>query len=301
MALSEEEKTRLIKSVRRTKSKDLELPRDYCQYLTKVCISRERVKTTEGEVEVHIFSAFEKTGCCPLYIYIHGGGFCRGRSMKDDYFSAYIASKIKGVVLDIDYSVAPEYPYPTAFNECYDVCKWAFGNLSKWRVSMSSVVLGGHSAGANIAAAICLKNAIKKDFCFCMLDLNYGCFDFKTDASKKKDIEKSVIPLPLINDFTLSYLDGDLNKADDIYVSPLLASNELLQAFPPTLVITASDDVFNEEGLFFARRLADAGVEVTMKKFIGSSHGFIPECKGAWLEADHLICSAVRYYACNLF
>lgn len=300
MSLSEEEKARLVKCVRKTKNKILEFPADYRKYLLEVNRYMEHVNTSEGDVDVYVFSSIEKTGCCPLYIYIHGGGFCRGRSEKDDLFSAYIARNINGVVIDIDYSLAPEHPYPTAFNECYEICRWAFTKLPEWRVSISSVVLGGHSAGANIASAICLKNASTKEFDFCLLDLNYGCFDFTADASVKKDIEKSVIPLPLINDFTTSYLDGDMDKAKDIFISPLLASEDLISTFPPTLVITASEDVFNEEGLCFARRLADVGIEVTMRKFIGSEHGFIPECKGSWQEADRLICSAIKTYACNI-
>lgn len=293
MALTEKEKQRLILSVRRTREGETGLPLDYRMHIEQVSRSKERVLTSEGAVTVHIFSSLERKENPPLYIYIHGGGFARGRTERDDFFSAYIASSIKGRVLDIDYSLAPEHPYPAAFNECYDVCRWAFSRLSEWGVDRNSVVLGGHSAGANIACAICLRLSKTHEFSFCLLDLNYGCYDFLTPAEEKRGLERSVIPLSLINDFTTSYLDGEMERASDMYVSPLLSSPEELSTFPPVLIITAGEDLFNDEGLDFARALADAGVTVTMRKFEGSRHGFIPQCKDSWQEADRLIISSV--------
>lgn len=72
----------------------------------------------------------EKTGG-PLYVMIHGGGWCIGDLESEDLLSRLLCGKLGFVVVSIDYRLGPEHKFPTAHNDCWDAFKWA----SSWVVT----------------------------------------------------------------------------------------------------------------------------------------------------------------------
>jgi acetyl esterase len=92
--------------------------------------------------------------------------------------------------------------------------------------------------------------------------------------------------------FDAAYV-GDREAAQDPLVSPRFATVEQVRSFPPTLVITASEDSLAPEAEAFKDKLIEAAVAVTFQRFEGAAHGFTheggPEADEAWrLMADHL-------------
>ncbi len=67
----------------------------------------------------------------------------------------------------------------------------------------------------------------------------------------------------------------DEKTRNNPYVSPLRASKEELTGLPPTLVITAENDPLRDEGEAYARKLEEAGVDVTAVRFNGTIHDFV--------------------------
>jgi acetyl esterase/lipase len=67
----------------------------------------------------------------------------------------------------------------------------------------------------------------------------------------------------------------DAKTRDNPYVSPLRASNEELGGLPPALVITAQNDPLRDEGEAYARKLRDAGNQVTAVRYNGTIHDFV--------------------------
>ena len=110
-----------------------------------------KIPTRVGDSSV-FYSYKEALNNSPLVINLHGGGFIRERTASDDLFCRKLVHSLGCKVLDIDYRVAPEHPFPTALHECYDVTKWAFTNASKLGIDSSKIILIGHSAGGNMDA-----------------------------------------------------------------------------------------------------------------------------------------------------
>src|SRR4051794_29726477 len=84
-----------------------------------------RVETGAGPVNCTVYRPTDSTGTpAPVYVNFHGGGFIVGRPEQDDHICRYIAATAGCVVINVDYAVAPQRPYPAAVTQAYDVTAW---------------------------------------------------------------------------------------------------------------------------------------------------------------------------------
>ncbi|QNU67543.1 alpha/beta hydrolase [Ruminiclostridium herbifermentans] len=226
--------------------------------------------TEEGKVRILAYN-LNNSQSLPLFVNIHGGGFVLGSAESDDPFMMNIADNANVKIINIDYSLAPEYPFPKALNECYAVIKYAKENWKEFNIDPNNIAVGGHSAGGNLSAAICLLDNERKLLGIKSLILDYAPMDIYTDASLKKQTEDA-IPIPMCRLFDACYCNNKEARKNPL-ISPIYAAQEELKSFPPTLVITASRDSLCEEGEKFMDRLVEAGVDVTHKRF-DAEHGF---------------------------
>lgn len=279
----------MAEQVRSTSIVDPVFPEEYLAYGGRETVERILIQTSEGEVPVFIHRANDRPSPCRLFINIHGGGFVRPLIDTNIHFCSKAAVSIQGVVVDIDYSLAPEYPYPVAFHQCYDVVKWVFAHGEELGSRTDLIALGGHSAGANLTAAIMLKAAQTKEFAPRVQIHDFGAYDMATDPADKPGIQENLVPLDRCRAFNEMYTWADPQCVKDPYVSPLLAPDEWLKEQPDALVITGGRDTFRFEGEQYALRLAANGTKVTVKRFADSPHGFTVNCVGKWQEAQQLI------------
>ena len=218
MALSEERKVQLAAYLRGTNVTQEHITPEYRKCLELA--DKETVLIPVGEtddVTCYVFTAKNRTANCPVHINVHGGGFVRPHVERDEIYSAKVADAIGGIVVDMDYKLAPEYPFPTAFHEAYEVCRWTFSKLKEWDADEKRVSMGGHSAGANLTAAVALKANQTKEFALCLQVLDYGAFDMATDPADKKESATNLIPAERGRMFTEAYTDGDLSLAKNPY------------------------------------------------------------------------------------
>lgn len=295
MALSEERKVQLAAYLRGTNVTQEHITPEYRKCLELA--DKETVLIPVGEtddVTCYVFTAKNRTANCPVHINVHGGGFVRPHVERDEIYSAKVADAIGGIVVDVDYKLAPEYPFPTAFHEAYEVCRWTFSKLKEWDADEKRVSMGGHSAGANLTAAVALKANQTKEFALCLQVLDYGAFDMATDPADKKESATNLIPAERGRMFTEAYTDGDLSLAKNPYCSPLLAPEEMLKGLPEALVVAAGQDNFRFEDMEYGVRMALAGNKVTIKCFTESKHGFIVHCTEEWEAGQKLVIDAIR-------
>lgn len=246
--------------------------------------------TRRGRVRVLGYH-LDAAGILPLYVNMHGGGFVAGSAEMDDPFMPRVAADAGVRIFNVDYSLAPERPFPSAIEECYEVVRFAREHASKFGIDPGRIAAGGHSAGGNFAAALALMDAERRELDLRALILDYPPLDVYTDGAEKPRYEDAILP-DISRLYDACYMPARENRKNPL-VSPVYASDEALAQLPPTLVITAGRDSLREEAEAFAVRLMHLGVEVTYRCFLTSTHGFthqpVPQAQNAWrLIINHL-------------
>lgn len=233
---------------------------------------------------VPVYEITPKT--CPLgrgiIINFHGGGFIKGRQGKDRLFCSKLAERFGIIIWDVDYSLAPEHPFPKAVNEAYDVVKYAYDHGEELGIDREKIILMGHSAGGNLAVTVCMRAGETRDFRPAGLLAEYFPADLCTDPEKKKRAEGDM-PAEVAKAYNAFYCDGE--NAGNPYASPLFATKEQLRSFPDTLIISAGMDSLCYEDEEFAAKLIQAGVTVTARRFMNSRHGFTVNRTDEWEDA----------------
>jgi acetyl esterase len=207
-----------------------------------------------------------------LLVFFHGGGFMYGDLDSHDAACRFLAERSGVRVLAVDYRLAPEDPFPAAYDDAVAAYRWVLANAASLGADPARIAVGGDSAGGNLAAGVGLAAAAEG------LPLAFQLLLYPTT-----DADRDTESLRMFGDgFYLTSAFMDLANASyvpagmsgrDPRVSPLFA--ELPAGMAPALVVTAGFDPLRDEGEAYARRLADAGVEVELRRFCDQIHGFV--------------------------
>ncbi len=298
MSLSKAERETILNTLESTSLSE-RAKRNYIEEFgefLKLTTTETLKRSVDGfEYTIHIVRAKNITENCPIHINVHGGGFYIGHKDNDTVYSSYLADKIKGIVVDVDYTTTKEAPFPVAINQTYDTAKFVFENCEKWGSNKNRVSMGGYSAGATITTAVTLKSIKTGEFKFCVQILGYPLLDSKINPRYKKGGYGRFMPFEREEAFAKLYLEDDVEKLESDLSSPIYASDEVLKEFPKTVIISAEKCNFRYENEEFAKMLGSLGVNVTVKRFLGARHGFIPHFEEHWQAGADLI---IRNLSC---
>lgn len=203
----------------------------------------------------------------PLLVYFHGGGWVIGSINSCSRYCGEMAAK--GIaVLAVDYSLAPEHPFPEGLNDCIDAVRIALGRMEEWKCRGISV--GGDSSGGNLAIATAMS--FPQDT-FNTLIAFYPVTKAYPDGSGSwKEFGKGFgLDSELMEAFNNAYTSDIHNPL----VSPAEAADSVLAKLPPTLLVAAERDILRCQGAEFAARLERLGVEHKYIMIPGSIHLFI--------------------------
>jgi acetyl esterase len=123
----------------------------------------------------------------PALVYFHGGGWVL--NFLDVYEPSLrkIANHGKFIIIAVEYQKAPENPYPTPFNDCYEGLKWTIENAAELGIDPLSIGVGGDSAGGNLAAAVAIKARDEKLINLAFQLLIYPCLDVNMEYKSATD------------------------------------------------------------------------------------------------------------------
>jgi acetyl esterase len=213
-----------------------------------------------GAIPVRIYVPLEPTG--GVIAYFHGGGWVVGSIASFDTSCRALANASGAIVGSVDYRLAPEHPFPAALEDCAAATK----GLADMHPE-EPVAVAGDSAGGNLAIAVArrLREQVRA------LALIYPVTDAGLNTPSCRDFkERYGLTAAGLQRYWNLYLDGADGFQPD--ASPLRAGD--LAGLPPTFVLTAEFDVLRDEGEAFVKRLREAGVEVTHRRYDGTIHGF---------------------------
>lgn len=261
--------------------------------LARVDVTEMQVPTRIGLARVLMVTPLRTPrGPRPMFINIHGGGFVRGYQKRDTIFCAHLADRLDCIVLDLDYRLAPEHPFPAALHECHDVVEWAFAQAATLGADPARIALGGHSAGGNLTAAICQMANQSGAFRVCAQVLDYPFLDGATAPEAKLDPD-DLFPPERLHAFNVLYA-GVADNLRNPLLSPVLAPAAALAGQPPALILIAGLDALRHEARAYAAQLIQAGVDVTVRQFPDCNHGFLIACQPGFEAGRAVIADFLR-------
>src|SRR5688572_29708610 len=211
-----------------------------------------------------------------LLVYFHGGGWVVGDLETHDSTCRALAADSGHAVLAVDYRLAPEHPFPAAFDDAVSTTAWADGHAGELGCDPARLAIGGDSAGGNLAAAVSQLAATPLRFQL----LVYPVTDARATTTSYEDFADGPYLTKASMDWYIAhYLSGGEGTAEDPRVSPLLGDDQAFAKSPPTHVVTVETDVLRDEGEAYAARLESVGVPTTSRRYEGMFHGFfaLPE------------------------
>jgi acetyl esterase len=186
-----------------------------------------------------------------VYLHFHGGAFVMRHPRMDDFWARFVVATTGLTVVLADYSVAPRVRYPVAHDQACDIASAL--------TSAGPVGVGGFSAGGNLAAAVTLRLANAEPNLRSQL-LGVPSLDVAGDVSAKAArAPGSAVTASTLRLVRATYFRDETRRGEPD-ASPLLAPT--LAGLPPTLIVTAQLDTLREEGIAYAGRLRQAGVDV---------------------------------------
>ncbi|KAJ5682487.1 hypothetical protein N7462_005652 [Penicillium macrosclerotiorum] len=206
----------------------------------------------------------------PVLINFHGSGMIFPHFGSDDEFCHYISQNTEVTVLDVQYRLSPENPFPAALNDVEDVIRWVLGQPDKYDLTRLSI--SGFSAGGNLALAAS-GVLLPQDTFRSVLAFYPGTDLFKNPEGKAafEDCGKT-LPPRISRLFSACYIPEGVD-ARDPRISPIYADPARFPA--RMLMITASGDNMAPEAEELAALVEkQANHHVVLKRMEHCIHGF---------------------------
>ncbi len=208
----------------------------------------------------------------PLLVFLHGGGWVYGDLDSHDPPCRFLAERSGVRVLSIDYRLAPEHPFPAACDDAIAAYRWVVENSGGLGADVTRLGVGGDSAGGNLAAVTALE-AAKVGLPVAFQLLVYPVTDASQESGSRRLFGSGFyLTEEFLDQCRHQYLP-DPSMCQDPRVSPVLT--DVPPGLAPAYVATAGFDPLRDEGEAFARKLAEAGVEVELRRFPDQIHGFL--------------------------
>jgi acetyl esterase/lipase len=242
-----------------------------------VTVSEQRIAGLGGAHEVRLvcYAAKGAPAPSPALLHIHGGGYVMGSPEMNDAQSKRLAKVIGGLVVSVDYRLAPETAAPGGVEDCFAALKWLFANAETLGIDPARVAIGGESAGGGLAAALGLMARDRAETPpLAFQYLTYPMLDDRTSSAGDHHVYAEAATWTDENNrFGWAALLG-LPIPDKIspYAAPARATS--LAGLPPTFITVGALDLFLGETLDYARRLIADGVATELHVYPGAFHGF---------------------------
>lgn len=226
----------------------------------------------QNKIPVRVFIP-DSSKALPVIVYFHRGGWVFGNIEEADPVCRKLANHLQCIVASVDYSLAPEYPFPRGLEDCYDATKWVAENTSRFGGDASNVMVCGESAGGNLATVVAMMARDNNGPALtAQILINPVITSSIVDAVYENSVDRYFITKESMEFFWSMYLQSSEDRKNP-YASPDQATD--LSRLPPALIVTAEYDPLHQEGEDYANKLRQSGVRVISKRFPEVIHSFI--------------------------
>ena len=198
------------------------------------------------------------------YFDIHGGGFVTGGGEMCQLLTKLRASDYGAEVFSVDYRLCPEHPYPAALDDCMA----AYREVLK-RYDAKSLVVGGASAGGNLAAALMLRARDEGLPLPAALLLLTPAVDVTRSGDSHQTNRFLDVTLYGGADAISAYAGGE--DPTHPYVSPLFG--DFSKGWPATFLTTGTRDLLLSDTVRMHRALRREGVFADLHVTEAAPHG----------------------------
>lgn len=251
-----------------------------------------------GKIKIRIYIPEGTPPSCgwPVHIDFHGGGWGLGDLQTEAHILRHICVNAAAAVIDVDYRLIPEYPFPTAIYDCFEVLKLAYTSpafAAEHNIDPRSISMGGLSAGANIA--LILNHLARDHDPSIPVKAVVAGTPVLSDISQLSDPSQSPYPsmsemalAPTLNWQRLKWFDNlktsslaaegtserqqqqaDISWFRDAFTAPNYKDLATL-----TWIGTAGCDPLRDEGEAYGNLLRENGNQVDVKRFDNVPHPF---------------------------
>ncbi|KAF9001667.1 alpha beta-hydrolase [Cyathus striatus] len=234
-------------------------------------------QTFVDDVRVIVVKPANTTGKTPAVLWIQGGGFIIGTPESRMPINIHFAKKGIATVL-LEYSLAPEKPYPHAHNDVYKVWQWLISpaGLEFVNADPTRLVFAGTSAGATLAEVSVIRHHLENPTAIQprLVLLDNPITDNRPELYPSMHPEHPQSPSPFWT--ATNNTDGLkwLGAASNWEGFPAYASDEQLKGLPLHFVGIAELDCLRDEAIVFTQRLLNVGVRVEMRLYVGTTHTY---------------------------
>jgi len=237
-----------------------------------------------------------KDGLAPCLVFFHGGGWVFGNLETHDVVCRKLAHEGELIVISVDYRLAPEHRFPAAVDDAINATRWIWANARQLGVDATRLIVGGDSAGGNLAAVVSIALRDDGGPKISGQMLVYPATEFARRHPSHHDPETSILLTHSVIGWCMNHYLGGADISD-WRASPARAKT--FAGLPPAYVLTAGGDPLRDEGDEYAAKLKAAGVPVAYRHFPGQFHGFFTMGKllkqadvavteiATWLKALH--------------
>lgn len=227
----------------------------------------------------------------PCIVYLHGGGWVVGDLDSHDFITAELAAHLQVLVLAVDYRLAPEHPFPAAFNDCLAVWRALERGDCPFQLDLKRRVVVGDSAGGNLAAALCLAlRDADEPLPAAQLLIYPGLGGAASLPSRSQCADAPLLGTSDLDCYHALYLPGPTQRS--AYAMPLLAND--FSRLPPAFIAVAQFDPLRDDGVCFSERLNAAATPALLYQGQGLVHGCL-RARGLAAEVDELYEALFEY------
>ena len=250
-----------------------------------------QLKRVDGtDLRVCIFKSKCPVDNVPGVLWIHGGGYFSGHPEDEIGKIKIMIESSNCVVISPDYKTSLEEPYPAALDDCYQALLWMNDNTEQLGIRENQLLVGGESAGAGLAAAVCLYSRDKKGPAIAYQMLLYPMIDDRMNTESMIDNDAPVWN-ERVNRIAWKIYLGNLYQTKNVpkYAAPSRETD--YSGLPPTLSYVSDIEPFRDETIHYVENLKKTGIPVDFALYHGGFHGFDGLCPKAKISKQ-----AIRFF-----